>query len=87
MPLSPNADGPSFETAYGELQRVVAQLESSTADLEHAMALLERGMQLVAECERIVAQAEQRVTRLAAESAAPLSNDVGADQAAPMADA
>ena len=86
MPLSPNPDGQSFETAYGELQRVVAQLESSTTDLEQAMALLERGIQLVAECERIVAQAEQRVTHLAAESASPVSNDLGTGQPSPMPD-
>ena len=64
----------SFEAAYGELQRVVAQLEDGSLDLERAVQLFERGSQLVAACERIVASAELRVTRLAAESASPLSD-------------
>ncbi len=89
MPLSPSPDGPpdaaaapTFEAAYGELQRAVAQLEGSNVDLEQAIALLERGNELVAMCERVVAHAEQRVTRLAAESATPLS-EAAPEQASP----
>ena len=85
--MSPNPDGQRFEAAYGELQRVVAQLETSNVDLEQVMALLERGRELVAQCEQIVAQAEQRVTRLAAEPASPLSNDVGPEQVSSTPDA
>ena len=64
----------SFEAAYAELQQVVAQLEDGSLDLERAVQLFERGSQLVAACERIVDAAELRVTRLAAESASPLSD-------------
>jgi exodeoxyribonuclease VII small subunit len=78
MPLSPNPDSAteprSFEVAYRELQQVVAQLEDGGLDLERAIVLFERGSQLVQLCERIVDQAELRVTRLAAESAAPLAD-------------
>ena len=78
MPLSPNPDRAaeprSFEVAYRELQQVVAQLEDGGLDLERAIVLFERGSQLVQLCERIVDQAELRVTRLAAESAAPLAD-------------
>jgi exodeoxyribonuclease VII small subunit len=77
IPLSPNAE--SFEAAYRELQQVVAQLESGDLDLERAVQLFERGSQLVQMCERVVDAAELRVTRLAAESASPLS-DVPADR-------
>ena len=82
-PLSPKPDTgipkpldepTSFEAAYGELQQVVAQLEDGSLDLERAVQLFERGSQLVAACERIVEAAELRVTRLAAESASPLSD-------------
>ena len=78
MALSPSdPDEPSsFEDAYRELQQVVAQLEDGQLDLERAMRLFERGGQLVQICERIVDQAELRVTRLAAESASPLSDVV-----------
>jgi exodeoxyribonuclease VII small subunit len=73
IPKSPE-EPTSFEAAYGELQQVVAQLEDGSLDLERAVQLFERGSQLVAACERIVDAAELRVTRLAAESAAPLSD-------------
>jgi exodeoxyribonuclease VII small subunit len=72
MPLSPNPE--TFEASYRELQQVVAQLESGDLDLERAVQLFERGSLLAQMCERIVDAAELRVTRLAAESASPLSD-------------
>ena len=75
--MSPNAE--SFEAAYRELQEVVAQLERGDLELERAVQLFERGSQLVQVCERVVDAAELRVTRLAAESASPLS-DVSVDR-------
>ena len=77
MPLSPNPE--SFEASYRELQQVVAQLENGDLDLERAVQLFERGSQLAQMCEHIVDAAELRVTRLAAESATPLS-DVPVDR-------
>jgi exodeoxyribonuclease VII small subunit len=71
MPLSPKPE--TFEAAYRELQQVVAQLETGDPDLERVVQLFERGSQLVQLCEGIVSAAELRVTRLAAESASPLS--------------
>ena len=63
----------SFEAAYRELQEVIAQLEDGGLGLEDAVRLFERGSQLVSLCQRIVDEAELRITRLAAESAAPLT--------------
>jgi exodeoxyribonuclease VII small subunit len=83
MPLSPKpdqgtqaprAEPTTFEAVYRELQEVVAQLEDGSLDLERAVHLFERGNQLVKVCERIVDEAELRVTRLAAETASPLSD-------------
>ena len=78
MPLSPSPDSAAeprtFEAAYRELQQVVAQLEDGGLDLERAIVLFERGSHLVPLCERIVDQAELSVTRLAAETASPLSD-------------
>ena len=63
----------TFETAFVELQKVVEQLEDGGLDLTQAVQLFERGTHLVQTCEQLVEQAELRVTRLAAESASPLS--------------
>jgi exodeoxyribonuclease VII small subunit len=68
----------SFEDAYRELQQVIEQLEDGGLGLEDAVRLFERGSELVRVCQRIVDEAELRVTRLAAESAAPIA-DVSAE--------
>jgi len=68
------SDPPTFESAFTELQRVVAQLEDGGLDLERALQLLERGNRLARICDHIVDDAELRVTRLTAESASPLSD-------------
>jgi exodeoxyribonuclease VII small subunit len=64
----------SFEDAYRELQHVIEQLDDGGLGLEEAVRLFERGSELVRVCQRIVDHAELRVTRLAAESAAPLAD-------------
>jgi exodeoxyribonuclease VII small subunit len=75
----PNAEGSknasTFEDAYRELQRVIAQLDDGGLALEDAVRLFERGQELVKRCQRIVDEAELRVTRLAAEptQAAPVN--------------
>jgi exodeoxyribonuclease VII small subunit len=63
----------SFEEAYRELQQVIEQLEDGGLGLEEAIRLFERGSELVQVCQRIVDNAELHVTRLAAESAASLT--------------
>jgi exodeoxyribonuclease VII small subunit len=88
MPLSPKPEASagseggeprSFEAAFGDLQRVVEQLEDGGLDLERAVQLFDRGTHLAQICDRIVDKAELRVTRLTAESASPLS-DTPTDQ-------
>ena len=69
----------SFEDAYSELQRVIEQLEDGGLGLEEAVQLFERGSELVQLCRRIVDAAELRVTRLAAESATPLTDAPATD--------
>jgi exodeoxyribonuclease VII small subunit len=72
-PTKPDAQGAdTFEGAYHELQQVVTRLEDGGLGLEDAVQLYERGSELVRTCQSIVDQAELRVTRLAAESGAPL---------------
>jgi exodeoxyribonuclease VII small subunit len=72
--LSPTRADQSFEAAYRELQQVVAQLEDGNLALEDAVRLFERGTSLATACLAIVDSAELRVTRLAAETATPLSD-------------
>ncbi len=71
-PAPPSVE--TFESAYRELQQVVDQLEDGGLGLEEAVRLFERGTELAQTCQRIVDEAELRVTRLAAESASPLTD-------------
>jgi exodeoxyribonuclease VII small subunit len=77
MPLSPPREPRTFEATFAELQRVVEQLEDGSLDLERAIALFERGSALAQTCEQLIDSAELRVTRLAPESASPLSDAPG----------
>ena len=54
----------SFETAYAELDGIIARLESGELPLEDAVALYERGRQLAAHCQTLLDGAELRVSQL-----------------------
>ncbi len=54
----------SFETAYAELDGIIARLESGELPLEDAVALYERGRQLAAHCQTLLDSAELRVSQL-----------------------
>ncbi len=54
----------TFEQAFAELERVVAQLESGDLTLEQSLALFERGTALARLCERRLDEAEQKVAQL-----------------------
>lgn len=62
-----------------ELQGLVEQLESGDLSLEQAVHLFELATELAQTCQAALDAAELRVTRLAAESASPLS-DLSPDQ-------
>ncbi|HUY55850.1 MAG TPA: exodeoxyribonuclease VII small subunit [Candidatus Nanopelagicaceae bacterium] len=55
-----------YESALGELDQVLANLEDGRVALEDAMALYERGVGLVRRCASLLDGAEKRVTELAA---------------------
>lgn len=55
----------SFEAAYAELERIIAQLESGELPLEESVTLYERGRQLAERCQTALDQAELRVSQLA----------------------
>lgn len=54
----------SFESAYGELEAVVSELEEGAPTLADAMALYERGVALARDCAALLDQAELRVQQL-----------------------
>ena len=58
------AEGLSFEEAFGQLEQTVATLEQGDLSLERALALFEEGMRLVGRCNAMLDQAELRIRQL-----------------------
>ena len=62
-----NLEGVSYEQALGELERIVAALESEERPLEDALALYERGQILARYCAGLLDNAELKVQQLSGE--------------------
>jgi exodeoxyribonuclease VII small subunit len=60
-------EGVSYEQALGELERIVAALESEERPLEEALALYERGQVLARYCAGLLDNAELKVQQLSGE--------------------
>lgn len=54
----------SFETAYAELEAIIAQLDSGDLPLEESVTLFERGRRLAQHCQMLLDSAELRVSQL-----------------------
>ena len=54
----------SFEQAFGELETIVAKLESGELALEDSVTMFERGRKLSDHCQTILDKAELRVNQL-----------------------
>jgi len=54
----------SFESAFNELEEIVARLESGELTLADSVTLFERGRKLSERCQTILDQAELRVNAL-----------------------
>lgn len=54
----------SFEEALGELEKIVAELESGKAALERSIEVYERGAALKAHCEKKLEAARLRVEKI-----------------------
>jgi exodeoxyribonuclease VII small subunit len=54
----------SFEAALGELEQLVARLESGQASLEDSITLYERGAKLKAHCDARLKSAQMRVDQI-----------------------
>ena len=59
-----NIDELSFETAYAELEQIIAQLESGDLPLEESVTVFERGRKLSEHCQTLLDKAELRVNQL-----------------------
>jgi exodeoxyribonuclease VII small subunit len=50
-----------FETALGELEALVAEMETGKLSLEASLTAYKRGMELTAYCQRTLTDAEQQI--------------------------
>jgi exodeoxyribonuclease VII small subunit len=57
----------NFEQALGELEALVAAMESGDMTLEESLQAFETGVRLTRECQQTLQQAEQKVQLLLAE--------------------
>jgi exodeoxyribonuclease VII small subunit len=83
-PDSPTPDdlaGLTFDGAFEELQRVVAELEQGGQPLEGTITRYERAVALQRHCERLLSEAQMRVQQLMARPGAGLGTvDVHPDE-------
>ena len=63
----------SFEQALGELEKIVARMESGDLSLEQALAAHKRGLELARLCQQRLENAQQQVKILEGEVLKPLS--------------
>ncbi len=69
MPKAPPPETPpSFEAALGELEAIVARMESGELKLEEALAAHKRGLELARYCQGVLAKAQQDVRILEEET-------------------
>ncbi|MGQ9909570.1 MAG: exodeoxyribonuclease VII small subunit [Candidatus Flexifilum sp.] len=54
----------TFEAAFAELTRIVAQLDDPDLTLDDAVARFERGRALAAHCQALLDQAELRISQV-----------------------
>jgi exodeoxyribonuclease VII small subunit len=71
------ADGQpaSFESAMGELEKIVARMETGELDLEQALAAHKRGLELAQYCQGVLARAQQQVRVLEQDTLKLLDED------------
>jgi exodeoxyribonuclease VII small subunit len=66
--VSKPIDQLTYEEAYGDLEGIVAALETGDQPLEEALALFERGQLLTKHCAELLAKAELKVQELSGET-------------------
>jgi exodeoxyribonuclease VII small subunit len=69
-------DKPGFEQALGELEELVAQLESGDLSLDQSLTHFKRGVELTRHCQSILDEAQKTVEVLSQDAASNVQNDV-----------
>jgi exodeoxyribonuclease VII small subunit len=59
--MSKNTQPKSFEQAVGELEAIVAQMESGQLPLEQSLSAYKRGAELLQYCQSTLAVVEQQI--------------------------
>jgi exodeoxyribonuclease VII small subunit len=59
--MSKNTQPKSFEQAVGELEAIVAQMESGQLPLEQSLSAYKRGAELLQYCQSTLAEVEQQI--------------------------
>ena len=87
QPTCPAPGEQSFGDALGELDRIVAELESGQLELEESLVRYERGVALLRGLQAKLADAQQKVTmllgELESEDTAPAAEDSAPAGASP----
>jgi exodeoxyribonuclease VII small subunit len=70
-----------FEAALGELETIVARMESGQISLDEALAQFQRGSELIQSCQATLDAAEAKLAKLAVTTAAETEPDSTLDEA------
>jgi exodeoxyribonuclease VII small subunit len=68
----------NFEQALGDLEALVAAMESGDMSLEESLLAFEQGIRLTRECQEALSQAEQKVQLLLSETGETAAFDADA---------
>jgi exodeoxyribonuclease VII small subunit len=58
---NPAEKNPSLEEAFGEIAKIIEQMEHAPLTLEQSLTQFERGVTLIKHCQKILNEAEQKV--------------------------
>ena len=74
-------EAPTFESALGELEELIAKMENDQLPLETLVASYEKGAELLKHCERVLADARKRIEVVQLSGSEENELDSGTDQA------
>ncbi|MCF8495736.1 MAG: exodeoxyribonuclease VII small subunit [Alphaproteobacteria bacterium] len=66
-------EGMSFESALGELEKIVRELETGQAPLETSISAYERGIALKNHCEKKLREAQSKIEKITVNADGSLS--------------
>ena len=75
MELPTPVEQMSYESAYAEIEEIIAALESNQRPLEEAMSLFERGQCLITHCISMLDKTELKIRQLLGDSLMDLSEE------------